>query len=892
MKRKMFAMALMMLMVACNKPQPIPGPTPTPTPTPESSVVFETGTETKPVLAVEGGKIYLKFNATGAWTASVINTKADEWITLDKTKGEAGTATITVTVLQNDTPDERNATVEIKCGTSTASAVVTQKQKDALTVTAAKNEIEAAGGTFSIEVKANIEFTYQIAESCKDWLTYTETKALKTSTLNFTVAANPGTAKREGSVTVKSSLGEEVIKVYQAGEGPAIILTKNDYAVKAEGETITVEVKSNVDVTVAIGDSAKDWIKASATKAMSTNTYCFDIAANGSYESRTGDITFTNTDSGLSEKVTVTQMQKDALVVAQSSYSVASSGGSIEIELGHNVDFDIAIADSWVSNAGTKAYVTDKLVFTVAANDTYESRETSITFTSKDKAITQTVKVVQAQMDAIVVAPATYTAKPAGETLALKLGHNVEYSVAIDCDWITDASTKAFTEQTLNFTVARNATEASRTGKITFKSKDNAITQTVTVTQASLTVRHIKSITKKYSFVANENLTKIANISVAYADAGNQVVKQTVSGNSWSTSVTVYASTKSTNPQIWKVNNSVGALSITCNPRYDIVAETDVYDIDYAVNVVYEVEYTDGQTSRISSVNIAPEMPEQEGKFIAEEVNAVSLSCTVDNELVINDVGDVAVEEVEFWEEPENEGYEPPVEQMGEEQVPPTTVPEPVFPPEPEPEVEPVIEYPERDYVDLGYAVNGKQALWATCNVGARTEGDFGGLYGWGDASGYHCEANPAFYPSRNPEDVVTDGSGSISGTRADIARAQWGPKWRMPSKAEWEALVQNCTYARKQVDGNWGYEFTSKHNGNHIFLPAADERYVENLYRASKDPKNYYGMYWAGEWVATDAQLAYYFYFQPGPDTVYPTCQGNKDRYYGHSVRAIRVEP
>lgn len=988
MKRTVFAYVLMamLLLASCNKPQPIPSPTPTPVPTPvpESSIVFETGTDVKPVVPDAGGKLYLKFNASDAWTASVINSKADSWITLDKTEGAAGSATITIDVAKNDTADERNATVQVVSGTATASIVVTQKQKDALTATASKNEIEAEGGTFSIEVKANIDFTYEIAESCKSWITYTDTKAMKSSTLTFAVAENTEIVKREGSVTIKSALGSEVIKVYQVGVGPAIILTKNDYAVKAEGETIQVEVKSNVDVAVEIPESSS-WIKASTTKAMSTNTYYFDVAANSTYESRTGEIRFTNKANNLSEKVTVTQVQKNALVVAQNSYSVSNKGGSIEISVSHNVDFDIQIADSWVTRAETKAYVTDKLVFNVAENGTYDNRETRITFTSKDKSITQEVKVLQSQLnalilsetektfssdggtfeievnhnvdfdvvmpsanwisavetkalqstvkkfsvakseehdartaeivirskdgtlsgkvtvtqlqkDAIVVAPATYGAQPAGETISLKLGHNVDYSVSVDCDWITRADTKTYTEETLNFVVARNVTEQTRTGKITFTSADKAITQTVTVTQNSLTVKHVKSITKRYSFAANDNLLKIADIKVAYADASNNVVTQTVTGNTWSTSVTVSDfGTKASSNTFWPMNNTVGAVSFTCNPRVNVVGESEVYDIDYAVNVTYVVEYTDGKTEELPAVNIAPEMPEQEGKYVAEEVNAVSLSCTVDNEIVIDDLGQVAVEESDFWEEEAaGQGYEVPAEQMGEEQVPPTTLPEVELPmePEPEPVVEPVIEYPERDYVDLGYTVNGKQALWATCNVGARTEGDFGGLYGWGDASGYHCEAEHAFYPARHPEQVVTDGSCSISGTRADIARAQWGPKWRMPSKAEWEALVQNCTYAKKQVDGNWGYEFTSKVNGNHIFLPAADERYVENLYRSSKDPKNYYGYYWAGEWVATDAQLAYYFFFQPGSDNVYKTCQGNKDRYFGHSVRAVRVEP
>ena len=488
MKRNFFTLVMMIIfLAACGKEEPAPGPTPTPTPTPESSVVFETGTDTKPVLASDGGKVYLKFNATGAWTASVINANADDWITLDKTGGEAGTTTVTVTVLRNDTTDERNATVVIKCGTATATAVVTQKQKDALTVTAAKNEIEAAGGTFSIEVKANIDFTYEIAESCKEWLTYTGTKAMNTSTLNFTVAANPETARREGSVKIKSSLGEEVIKVYQAGEVPAMILTKNDYVVKSEGETITVEVTSNVNVSVSIAGSAKDWIKAPATKSMSTNTYYFVISANEGVDPRCGEILFTNTANGLSEKVTVTQVQKDALVVAKDSYQLPVEGGGIEIEIGHNVDFTVSMDKDWVRQIDTKAYTIETLAFTVAPNENVDNREATITFTSKDKSITQTVKVYQAgESPSIILTKKDYVVKSEGEIITVEVTSNVNVSVAISDlakDWIKSLATKTMSSSTYYFVISANEGVDPRYGEIIFTNTANGLSENVSVTQ-------------------------------------------------------------------------------------------------------------------------------------------------------------------------------------------------------------------------------------------------------------------------------------------------------------------------------------------------------------------------------------------------------------------------
>ena len=302
------------MVFSCTKPVEANKPDPKPDPTPKEAVVIDSGVDTKPTIKQEGGEAKVSFTATENWTASIINTKADSWISLDKTSGSAGNVTITITVQGNDTPDDRSATVQIKAGNTTIDIVVSQKGKDSLTTTASKNEFGPEGGELTIEVKANIDFTYSIAEGCKDWISESGTKALTTTTLKFKIAGNEDVKKREGSVTIKSSLGEEVIKVYQSGTKPTIVITKNEYSVKAEGETIQVEVSSNVNVEMAIPDDC-DWIKEETTKAVSTNTFYLNVLENTSLESRTAKVVFKNAENGLSEVITVSQAGRDAVQV-------------------------------------------------------------------------------------------------------------------------------------------------------------------------------------------------------------------------------------------------------------------------------------------------------------------------------------------------------------------------------------------------------------------------------------------------------------------------------------------------------------------------------------------------------------------------------------------------
>ena len=345
-------------------------------------------------FTTSGGTSSITFTASEAWTAEVINSRADNWCSINPTSGAAGNATITVTTEPNDTPDDRSASIHIKSGTTTKTVTVSQKQKDALTVTSSRFEVAAEGGEVQIEVKANINFDYTIEESAKEWVQYESTRAMKTSTLTFAVAENDNIKKREAQITIKSGEFKETITLYQEGSKPSIVISKDEYVVSSDGETIAIEVKSNVDVSIEIPTDV-DWIKENTTRATSTNTYRFDIDENIDYEQRSAEIKFTNKENNLSEVVKVTQAQKDVIVLAKDSYTIDSEGEQIQIEVGHNVDFDVEIGCDWITKVDTRAFTTETLTFSVSKNPTNDNREGVITFKSKDGKLSQTVTVYQ-----------------------------------------------------------------------------------------------------------------------------------------------------------------------------------------------------------------------------------------------------------------------------------------------------------------------------------------------------------------------------------------------------------------------------------------------------------------------------------------------------------------
>lgn len=260
-----------------------------------SALTFDAQGETKSVtVTCTTGK---------TWTLS----GGESWCTASGTNGNNG-ATVTFTAETNTSPDERNATYTFTCGDKTAKLVVTQKQQDALTVTSSKVEVDAQGGPINVEVKANIPFEYVIADKDKGWITPVETKSMQTTVLSFNVAQNEDREKREGTITIKSGELSETITVYQAGEQPTIVITQNTYEVSGDGETIKVEINSNVEFSISIPAAYSAWIQEAAEpRALSTHTKYFTVSVNPLKQSRTGEIILTNTEHNLSEKITINQ---------------------------------------------------------------------------------------------------------------------------------------------------------------------------------------------------------------------------------------------------------------------------------------------------------------------------------------------------------------------------------------------------------------------------------------------------------------------------------------------------------------------------------------------------------------------------------------------------------
>lgn len=434
--------------------------------TDESEMYFSNGL----VFTAEGGEKVLSFTINEEWSLNFSQSGGDvSWCTVFPVKGTAGENMVIVKVAANTTYDDRSLVLTLSAKELSKKLIVIQKQKDAITLTTAKYELDKNGGQIQVEVKANVPYEVIIPEQYQNWIHKRNvTRGLSTSNLTFTIDKSEEYDKREGEIIIQNEETSEILKIYQAGEG-IILLTEDEYVVSDQGEELAVELSSNFEYEVKMPQV--DWITTTTTRGISSHTLYYSIAPNETYSRREAEIVYYDrNDKSLSDTLRIIQAQKNAIVLSQKEYSVDSSETYIEVVVNSNVDFKINISDeyaSWITkveNFITRGLVTRKLDFKIAANTSHDERVGKIEISNNN--LMEIVTVKQVKQDAIIVDKAEYFLEYKGGDLSLDVKTNVELVVESSVDWIRQVSTRALNSKRLSFSVGENTGDDVRKGVI------------------------------------------------------------------------------------------------------------------------------------------------------------------------------------------------------------------------------------------------------------------------------------------------------------------------------------------------------------------------------------------------------------------------------------------
>ena len=192
---------------------------------------------------------------------------------------------------------------------------------------------------------------------------------------------------------------------------------------------------------------------------------------------------------------------------------------------------------------------------------------------------------------------------------------------------------------------------------------------------------------------------------------------------------------------------------------------------------------------------------------------------------------------------------------------------------------------------------------WAPCNVGATNPEECGYYFWWGDTVGYkHNASNNGWIsvndstsfsfssgncPTQGKNNSQLQSAGYIDATgnlvaAHDAATVYLGAPWRMPTDAEFSALINNCDTEWTTRNGVPGRLVKGRgtYASKSIFLPAAgfgSDSYLINL--------GSFGDYWSSTPGSGDSYYAWYLSFDSGRFSRY----SGSYRTYGRSVRPVR---
>lgn len=172
--------------------------------------------------------------------------------------------------------------------------------------------------------------------------------------------------------------------------------------------------------------------------------------------------------------------------------------------------------------------------------------------------------------------------------------------------------------------------------------------------------------------------------------------------------------------------------------------------------------------------------------------------------------------------------------------------------------------------VDMGGNIK-----WAQWNVGAKSYGDSGNFYSWGET-----EPKPTYSNDTYTCDLKGKYGDNISGFKndQDVARTKWKRKWRMPTIAEFRQLILSADSKK------WIYDANAKCSGlkvtkgpRSIFFPVAGYYVGANLTQTTA------GFYWSTT-PYSDYERAQILRF----DSSTPGVTSQTNRYYGLLVRPV----
>ena len=178
---------------------------------------------------------------------------------------------------------------------------------------------------------------------------------------------------------------------------------------------------------------------------------------------------------------TKTQPEASKLDVGATEILTPSKATVAQFTIATDAAWKAEVSEKWVVASKLSGTGNDVVKLAVMANTDYSSREALITV--KAGSMEKTVKLIQAQMDGIVIDQDKVSIPYTGGDFDFPIQANVSLEAVSDVEWMSLADTKALSEKVFTVNVELNAGREARTGHITVTGED--LEKVITVTQGA-----------------------------------------------------------------------------------------------------------------------------------------------------------------------------------------------------------------------------------------------------------------------------------------------------------------------------------------------------------------------------------------------------------------------
>ena len=238
---------------------------------------------------------------------------ATSWITQTSTRGTT-TNTYYFNIAQNEETWTRGASIKFSYGDNYWDYIyVEQRGTDPVIIRSPMEYyITSAGKSIAIEVAEYLNVAVEIPSDVS-WITRNTTHQTASNVYCFDIAKNETYDMRYAEIifTDTNRNYSERVKISQNAIEVLDIKSPTEYDLTKEGGEITIELESSIDFDVVVSNPWIRRVEKPNTRALATNSYTFDIAANINPTQREGTIVFKAKVGDFSQTVKISQQRGD-----------------------------------------------------------------------------------------------------------------------------------------------------------------------------------------------------------------------------------------------------------------------------------------------------------------------------------------------------------------------------------------------------------------------------------------------------------------------------------------------------------------------------------------------------------------------------------------------------